>query len=587
MLGDLSPSEITRIVQESFGRRAMPYLNDEQVQMRAAEIARRQGIFERIQRELAVGEPIPLLSYSGFREFSRTGNRVNYERLIHRRSGQIDLAAMAVYLGVEGAGTYLADLLWAECESSWWAMPSHEDHAGAIDLRVAMCGFQYAMICQLLPNRVPIEVRRRLMAEIRRRVLDEYLDPDRFFWWKTFTNNWNAVCNGGVGLTALLIETDPDRLAAVIRGVLENLPAFLSGFTADGGCTEGPSYWRYGFSWYVSFAAALYDFTGGRIDIMAGERIERICRYPLAMTIAPGQELMFADVHPGFLSPAAAIQINRFHDVPELFGLCRLTERGTLAVGALTDLLLVDESTCEPFAGRDDYHLPELGVVKLCCGPVTVGAKAGHNQEHHNHNDVGSFLVHRGRSFFLTDLGAPVYSGKTFSPRRYESIFCNSFGHGVPVVNGRGQEVGGQFAGSLALEAGKGGGKKAVRIEMGGAYDDASLKRLTRRIEIGPDGGELQLADDFAFAGRPTSVAEAFITTQPAEAAADGKSVTIRSEGDGSLELRSAGGGAFEVRELAEESAAESRSGELVRRIVFTPEAVAEKMTLQFVMRFH
>ncbi|KPK86167.1 MAG: hypothetical protein AMJ81_01935 [Phycisphaerae bacterium SM23_33] len=585
MLGDISPDELAGIVKDRLGSPAMPYLHDEQVRRRAVGLAAAQGFFEYSQRQLTPDEPIGVLPHSGFREFRRTGNRTNYERLTFWRSGQIQLAAAACYLGLDYL-TYLQDLLWAECESTWWTMPAHEDRAGPIDLRVAMCGFQYAQVVELLRDSMDPEIRQRVLSEVRRRVLDEYLDPRRTFWWKAFSNNWNAVCNGAVGLAALLIEKDPGRLARTLTDVLENLPYFLGGFAADGGCTEGPSYWRYGFSWYADFAAALYDFTAGRVNIMAGERIATICRYPLAMWVRPGEDLSFADCHQGFLSTALAVQINRFHDLPELFDLCRLSGDGSPGIASLSDLLLYDGRKHEPLAEGKDYHLPELGVVKLRRGDLTVGAKAGHNDEHHNHNDVGSFLVHRGSTFFLTDLGAPVYSRRTFSPRRYESIFCNSLGHSVPVIDGKQQGQGRDFAGTLSVDGLNGQGTKTIHIEMAGAYGQPHLRRLTRVVELPPGGREVLLADTFVFAKRPESVAEAFMTTLPAEAAEDGSSVTIRSEADGAARLAAVQtAGRFTIEELREESA-ESRSGELIRRIVFVPSRLAPEMALSFAVRF-
>ena len=55
--------------------------------------------------------------------------------------------------------------------------------------------------------------------------------------------------------------------------------------------------------------------------------------------------------------------------------------------------------------------------------------KGGHNAEQHNHNDVGSFIVALGHSTPLVDPGAEVYTGRTFSRRRYDSNVLNSFGH--------------------------------------------------------------------------------------------------------------------------------------------------------------
>ncbi len=586
MLGGVSAEQLAGIVAESIGNSPVPQMADEGARQRAVRVAREQGLIDRIEAGLTEDEPIVALPYSLFREFRRTGNRTHCERFFARRGPQIDLAATAVWLGMGEKAAYLRDLLWAECEQSWWVMPAHETHRGRIDLRVAMLGYQYALLAKALGEALGDEAVERIVAEVRRRVLDVFFVTDPPNWWRIFPNNWNAVCHAGVVGAAMLIETDPPALTKIIASALTDLEYFIDGFTADGGCTEGPSYWRYGFSWYARLAAGLYDFTGGRVNIMDDPRIEPICRYPLAMSVVPGRDLDFADVHRGYLSPATAVHINRFVDVPELFGLCQLTDDGHLKVAALEDLMLYRDDTFEPLDDPRDCHLPELGVAKLRAAATTVGAKGGNNAEHHNHNDVGSFVVHRGTTFFLTDPGAPVYSARTFSERRYESVFCNSFGHSVPVINGRGQPEGERYAGTLEVDGLNADAAKALRIEMAGAYDVPALKGLTRQIELPAGGGEVVLADSFSFSARPESLEEVFITISPAEVAADGQSVTIRSEADGAAELRAVDtDGTFAAVELAEESAAEGRAGELLRRITFTPAALAEQMTLRFALR--
>ena len=585
MLGNVRPEELHALVADHVGTPPLPQLHDEQVRHRAMRLARRQGLDDRIDRELDDPAPIPLLSYHAFRRFQRDGNRADCDAFMHQRSRQIDLAAMSVYLS--GRHTRrLEDLLWAECECSWWAMCSHECPEAPIDLRAAICACHYATILRLVGNRMNREVADRLLREIRRRVLDEFLHEPRRHWWHTTTNNWNAVCHGGVGIAALLVESDPERLTQILRSILQGLPAFLSGFTADGGCTEGPSYWAFGFGWYVKLAAALYDFTGGRIDLMADERIEAICRYRPAVTLTPAQQLPFADAHNGFVSATTAVLINRFVRMPRLFGLCRLADDGTLHVATLDDLLLVDETPHQPGHDRRDHLLPDLGVALLRRGEIAVAAKAGHNAEHHNHNDVGQFVVHRGGTLFLTDLGAPIYSRRTFSPDRYTSLFCNSLGHSVPVIDGAAQGTGGRFAGTIETEGLNADGPKRLRIEMAGAYDLPHLRRLTRQIDLAADGA-MRLADTFELDAPPRSLEEAFITTCPAVVAEDGTGVTIASESDGTLTLCAADTpGTFAVAELPDASA-ESRHGELIRRITFTPAELTSPLTLRFDLRAH
>ncbi len=582
----LTPQRLLEIVTESIGRSPMPYLHDPAVRERAIGIAKAQGIFERIESELKPAEPIRSLTYSEFRQFRRYGRRSDFDTHLRDRQQQISLAAMSCYLGVDRL-EYLQDLLWADCELTRWISPAHESHADHYDLWTAMMGRSHATILALLGERMEEEVRTRLAAEIQRRVIDVFLDPKRqYYWWKTTTNNWNSVCHCGVAYAAMFLEKDPRRLTDVLSMVLGGVQKFIDGFTDDGGCTEGPSYWRYGFGWYVSLAAGLYDFTAGKIDLMAGEKIGRICRYPVSTAVRPGVELKFADAHSGFQSPGTTILINRFHRVPELFGMCKLLADGSLAIDSLQDLMIYDGSKYHQVELTRDELLERLGLAKVYSGPLTVGAKAGHNAEHHNHNDVGTFVVYRNATTFVCDPGGPIYSARTFNQHRYESVFTNSLGHSVPVIDGCPQSPGEKFAGKLTASGLNGAGDKQVQIEMGGAYEAPSLQRLGRVIDIPAGGKGVRLTDTFVFRRPPESVEEAFITTLPAEAAADGRSVTIRSQSDGAAVLTATAAGRFAVKELVEESKAESPHGELLRRITFTPAQLAERMELSFALEF-
>ena len=67
-------------------------------------------------------------------------------------------------------------------------------------------------------------------------------------------------------------------------------------------------------------------------------------------------------------------------------------------------------------------------IIPNCTGcipkPTTIGSrmgvaiKGGNNNEHHNHNDVGSFVVAIGSAAPLLDPGAEIYTARTFSPSR-------------------------------------------------------------------------------------------------------------------------------------------------------------------------
>ena len=73
---------------------------------------------------------------------------------------------------------------------------------------------------------------------------------------------------------------------------------------------------------------------------------------------------------------------------------------------------------------------------------LSLAIKGGHNNEHHNHNDVGSYVLAVDGQLMLTDPGSEVYTARTFSQQRYQSDAMNSFGHPVPLIAGQMQHTG-------------------------------------------------------------------------------------------------------------------------------------------------
>ncbi|MFR6332585.1 MAG: hypothetical protein ACLUOI_29915 [Eisenbergiella sp.] len=74
-----------------------------------------------------------------------------------------------------------------------------------------------------------------------------------------------------------------------------------------------------------------------------------------------------------------------------------------------------------------------------------MAAKGGNNGESHNHNDV-KLPASGGDEMLLTDLGAGEYTRDYFSEKRYEILCNHSFGHSVPVIDGKGQKEGTEYA---------------------------------------------------------------------------------------------------------------------------------------------
>jgi hypothetical protein len=115
------------------------------------------------------------------------------------------------------------------------------------------------------------------------------------------------------------------------------------------------------------------------------------------------------------------------------------------------------------------------------------------------------------------------------------------------------------------------------------AYDDPTLKGLTRSFRLAADGS-LAVRDAFVFSRQPKALEEGFVTYEPAAVLKGRKQVRI-GKGRRSVVLTcSEGAGRFDGRRF-EEEAKDGRAGEVVTRIVFTPQRLEREMVFEFAVR--
>ncbi|CAG2182165.1 unnamed protein product, partial [Oppiella nova] len=93
---------------------------------------------------------------------------------------------------------------------------------------------------------------------------------------------------------------------------------------------------------------------------------------------------------------------------------------------------------------------PDLQVITLrseegSAKGLFLGAKAGTNDESHNHNDVGNFVLYVNGLPALIDIGVGTYTKDTFGPHRYDIWTMQSQWHNTPTINGVQQKAGAQY----------------------------------------------------------------------------------------------------------------------------------------------
>lgn len=486
--------------------------------------------------------PTVSIPFSLFKRYETDGDRTAYEYgedgyFTRRRKLQTFGILAWLYRKPEDISA-LEDILWAICDEYTWALPAHlyetglsrvQTDAQVIDLFAAETGEAMAEILSLVGDLLAPIVVARVRREIRVRIFDRINEN---FWWKKGTNNWSAVCAGSCGIAAIYEMRDNAELAKFLTTVFDILPYYLSGFPEDGTCLEGIGYWDYGFGYFAAFAETLRRRTEGKINLFDDEKIHRIATFRQKCIFKGGLALSFSDagggarqslslisffgkMYPDFPKPSKAYITKKF----ERKGCFRfaLTLRNLIWT---TDETLPEE---EPtFAGT--YVLSDAQwYISTAENGTTVAAKAGHNADSHNHNDVGSFELFRNGKILLHDIGSGEYTKDYFSSKRYELFCCSSRGHSLPIINGTYQIEGREHAArEVALT------EDGLHADIAAAYGDPTLLSLVRDLHFDHKSGALKLTDTYRFSEIPASVTERFITTVEPKIGSDG-TVTIRS----------------------------------------------------------
>ncbi len=485
--------------------------------------------------ESCLNTPPPELPDELYLEFSRNGNRTRYQRPYGRRVSRLSALLKAECL--ENKGRFLAaierDAL-AVCAERSWVMPAHDSGLDNfnnrnlyVDLGCSLRGWLLATTDWWLQDKLAPATRRTIRAEVKRRVFEPYLkalrsgDLGRGFWWMRGTNNWNPVCNAGVVGAALTLVEAPIERAEFLAGMELSNPYFLSGFTADGYCSEGMGYWNYGFGHYMMLGEIVLEATSGKLDIYQDGKLPNIAAYPRGFQIQKGLSPAFADCSVGARpSPEVLALIQRrFPDsLLEEVGPLSPVRRGFASLGLLGFGEGLHPGTARPprkgvLPVRTWFENAGILISRAGPGedkPFGAAIKGGHNAEHHNHNDVGSYLVVRDGHAYLLDPGGEVYTRRTFSRQRYVSKVLNSYGHPVPLVGGNLQSSGRRAEGKV-LESEFTSETDRLVLDLRSAYDVPELERLVRTFVHDRRSRTITIQDEVAFS-KPTAFGTALVT---------------------------------------------------------------------------
>jgi rhamnogalacturonyl hydrolase YesR len=404
----------------------------------------------------------------------------------------------------EGKGRFLPDIgrgvKWF-CEAPSWVVSAHlakyqksksplpSPDEYIIDLYSGNISQLLSWIHYYLGPILDAQLQARLRSELQQRELDPYLQRDDF-WWMGFVprpgktlNNWTPWCNQNALLCFMLLENDRDTLAKAVEKSMRSVDLWLESLQADGACDEGTTYWYKSVCYLMDYLQNLERITGGAISIWNEPYLKALGEFIVNADIDDCWQVNFADGKPSRRPITYSIYrygkacgddrmmdfaVNRYHALgsnPE-------DADWTLFYQALEAVAAVREmkSKTAEYKPLPFVYYPDTDICFVRFGKGFLAAKGGHNNERHNHNDVGSCIYFYDAKPVLVDAGVGTYTKDTFGEGRQKNWFIKSSWHNLPVINGCDQAFGAEFKarGSKASSCGR------FVTDIAGAYPDSA-----------------------------------------------------------------------------------------------------------------
>src|SRR6185312_15887274 len=496
-------------------------------------------------------------------EFKRMGNRTHFETISFGRRAR--LADLVLGECVAASGKYLdqiANGVWLICEESFWGVPAHlgAQKAGEgladvaepiIELFGAETAATQAWVSYLLPeglHSVSPLLMPRIALEAKRRILDPYFVRNDF-WWMGLSggkklNNWNPWINSNVLTAALLLEAEGPRRGQIVERVCRSVDRFLSEYSPDGACEEGPGYWARSAASFFDCARTLVSAHGGKGGAVLTHPFTRAMgHYICDVHIAKSFYVNYGDAHvEAAPEPELAYSFGQATGDTMLaeFGVFEAARRGMrfgTGAGGVASLSrevakVFTVSAIRGAAKQDalprDAWYPKLGLMTArekegSADGFYVALQAANNGRPHGHNDSGSFIVFYGGEPVFIDVGVEAYTAQTFSKDRYKLWTMQSAFHNLPTIGGVMQHEGDAFqATGVRYE---GGERTKVTANLATAYPkDAGVARWDRTLTLDRGARKVELVEEFKLT-REAPVSLSFMCAKEPVVSASGVTV--------------------------------------------------------------
>jgi hypothetical protein len=312
-------------------------------------------------------------------------------------------------------------------------------------------GIGYDWIYHTLDEKTRTRIRTALVEKGLKPGIDRYKSEYHHF---TYAYNWNQVCNGGLLIGALAVaESEPEIAGFVLTNALKHLPTALDSYAPDGIWAEGINYWNYATNYTAYALTALTTALGSDFGLSKMPGLANTGFVPLYFTGPTGLYFSYADAGDFRKHRSAACMFwlartfgnSRFSDAEH--GIIRadridpfhiiwyVPPSGQTPVARDLDRLIRGQVETALF--RSAWDDPQA---------LFLGVKAGYNQAHHGHLDLGNFEMDALGVRWARDLGGDSYSLPEYwhyqqGGTRWTYFRLNSFSHNVPVLGEENQDA--------------------------------------------------------------------------------------------------------------------------------------------------
>lgn len=446
-----------------------------------------------------------VVTASDYLEYERSGSRTAMENPFGSNNKAMSYLVFAEL--AEGKGRFINQIVngvWYSCDMSSWVLSAHlpvqksgrtlpDFNEQIIDLTSAELGSFYAWVYYFFHDefdKINPVISARLKLTIQQRILQPYMERSDY-WWQALSkpgvlvNNWNPWCNFNVLTCYLLMEDDSDKLSTAVYKTMQSVDEFINYVKEDGACEEGPSYWGHAAGKLYDYLQMLSNATNGKISLFDEPMIKDMGEYISRSYVGNDWVVNFADASAKASGNAGIIfRYGKAVKSDEMKQFAAYLVKKTKGKNEFSDTRDFFR-TIENIVTYDELNntIPSLTSHPYTWYPKTefcymqnrqgffIAAKAGFNNESHNHNDVGTFSLYADTIPFFIDAGVGTYTRQTFSSERYTIWTMQSNYHNLPVINGEPQQFGAEYK---ARDVKFDPNKKLFSMDIAGAYADTS-----------------------------------------------------------------------------------------------------------------